>query len=130
MSRTYRRKNTRYYRGYFTDFEHFVSEYIWDGYRIVGRKRYAKDSKEYAKGLAKFHSDACTSRMMEPGPSWFRNLYSDRPLRRQAKNEIRKFIRSVPVFYNYYGEELEFLQSMYECYEPNILSKGKLPYWT
>jgi hypothetical protein len=47
----------------------------------------------------------------EPGPAWFRNLCSDRPLRRDVKNELKKFMSN-------------------PNYEPIIVSKGKLPYWT
>ncbi len=47
----------------------------------------------------------------EPGPHWYRNLTSDRPLRRRAKNEIQKFMRD-------------------PNYDVVIDSKGKLDYWT
>lgn len=28
----------------------------------------------------------------EPGPHWFRNLYTDRPQRREAKRQLKKFL--------------------------------------
>lgn len=114
MSRTYRRKGQPKLRGWFEDIAWYTSEWVRSdsGYRVLYRRPYPKDSMEYKKGYARYHSDGATHSCKEPGPSWFRNLYSDRPLRRSSKNELRKFIA-------YDGE-----------YEPMILSKDKLPYWT
>ena len=130
MSRTYRRKTTNRVN-WACDLEHYISEHI----RIEGtykyvRVPYPKASKAYKKGIARYHSDGATNNFKEPGPSFFRNLFSDRPLRRKAKNELRKFMISVPVAFTGDGREVDFLQVMNECYEPNIPSKGKLPYWT
>lgn len=103
MSRTYRRKNKVG--------NHWGSFYYtgkWEGLVFVP---YTKNSKEYKKGAAKFHSDAGTTSCKEPGPSWFRNLFTERPLRRHSKREIRKFMLDPD-------------------YEPIIDKKGKLEYWT
>lgn len=114
MSRTYRRVGQSKLRGWFEDIAWYTSEWIWTegSYRVLYRRPFPKDSKEYKKGKARYHSDAATHNCKEPGPSWFRNLYSDRPLRRSSKNELRKYIACD-------GE-----------YEPMILRKEKLPYWT
>lgn len=132
MSRTYRRKTTDRVN-WACDLEHYISEVVFSDYTRFSswvRVHYPKASKAYKKGLARYHSDAATTNFKEPGPSWFRNLISDRPLRRKAKNELRKFMISVPVAFTGDGREVDFLQVMNECYEPNIPSKGKLPYWT
>lgn len=113
MSRTYRRKGCTRRKGWWDDLKWYVSEWVWaDDYSVSYRRPFPKDSKEYKKGAARFYGDAGSHHCKEPGPGWFRNLYSDRPLRRAAKNELRKYV-------TYAGE-----------YEPMILSKGKLPYWT
>ena len=85
MSRTYRRKTTNRIN-WACDLEHYISEHI----RVEGTYKYvsvyyATDSKEYKKGLARYHTDGATNRFKEPGPSFFRNLFSDRPLRRTAR---------------------------------------------
>lgn len=71
---------------------------------------YKADSKTGKKMLAKARRDAVI-RFKEPGPSWFRNLYTERPLRRQTKRELQKYMADPD-------------------YEPMIYSKGKLEYWT
>ena len=101
-----------------TDLDYFVSEWVYPfgnrgcWYRTASvRVYFEKGSKEYKKGKARFHSDAGTSSFKEPGPSWFRNLYSDRPLRRHDKNELKKFMLD--------GE-----------YEPMCSAYHPLDYWT
>lgn len=112
MSRTYRRTKERHRRGWFDDEYWYTSEWVRNEVGMIShRERYPKDSIEYKKGYARYHSDAGTHCCKEPGPSWFRNLYSDRPLRRKSKNELRKFMAN-------------------EEYEPVVDRKGKLPYWT
>jgi hypothetical protein len=37
------------------------------------------------------HKDS-TYRCKEPGPSWFRNLFTERPQRREAKRQLNKFL--------------------------------------
>lgn len=112
MSRTFRRKNR--VGNHWSDYKYFTGKYYysWTTFgSFVGYVPYPKDSKEYKKGKAKFHSDAGTTRCKEPGPSWFRNLYTERPLRRQTKREIQKFMLD-------------------PNYEPIVDEKGKLEYWT
>ena len=110
MSRTYRRKGTKHCNMYFTDFDYYVSDYVFIEH-IYTRVPYEKDSKEYKKGLARFHSDGATHNFKEPGPSWFRRLFNTKPLRQQGRREINKWMRN-------------------EEYEPLIDAMGHLPYWT
>ena len=78
-----------------------------DSYRFF----YKKDSHEGKKRIAKYFSDAGTHRFKEPGPSWFRNLFTQRPLRRHGKRELQKFL---------FDPE----------YEVIIEEKPPLEYWT
>ena len=106
MSRTYRRKK--------------ISDLPWwVKYRLV-RAEYGYyynwlplplDSEEYKKALRKFRSESGTTNFKEPGPHWFRNLFTDRPARRATKRELQKFMLD-------------------EEYEPMILPKNPLKYWT
>ncbi len=107
MSRTYRRKNKA--GNHWESFHYYTGK--WESFCPRVFIPYDKNSKEYRKGAAKFHSDAGTTTCKEPGPSWFRNLYTERPIRRQSKKEIRKFMLDPD-------------------YEPIIDKKGKLEYWT
>lgn len=107
MSRTFRRKS-----GDPSDRLWHISEHR----RIPGtysyeRIYYVVGSDQYKKGLAKYRSDSGTHNCKEPGPSWFRNLTSERPQRRFNRNELRKFMRN-------------------EEYEPMIISRDRLDYWT
>lgn len=106
MSRTYRRKKV-------TDLP------WWVKYKLV-RLEYGyysdwfpldKSSDEYAEAIRKFRSESGTTNFKEPGPHWFRNLFTDRPARRAAKRELQKFMLD-------------------EEYEPMILPKYPLEYWT
>lgn len=110
MSRTYRRKNTTKV-GWHTTLEYHTSELVRGEDFSWHWVPYPKDSKEYKRGSAKYYGDHGTHNFKEPGPSWFRNLYSTRPERRKAKRELQKFMKN-------------------DEYEPMIMSKGKLPYWT
>ena len=49
-------------------------------------------SKEGKKRLAKFRSDAKCKYWNHKGPGWFHNLFSQRPYRRDAKNQIKRYI--------------------------------------
>lgn len=51
-------------------------------------------SKEGKEKIARYHSDATTSNNTEPGPSWFRALYTERPQRREARREIHRYFRN------------------------------------
>ncbi len=112
MSRTYRRKNCNPSRKSSCELYWFVTDIIWSSPRnSYYRVQYSKNSIEYKKGKAKFHSDSGTWTHKEPGPSWFRNLTSERRIRRKHKLELHKYILD-------------------NEYEPNIIAKGKLEYWT
>lgn len=109
MSRTYRRTKN-YSKGWMTDKGYYCSEWTWDcGY--YHQIPLSKDSEEYKRKSAKYHSDAGTTNFKEPGPSWFRNLYSERPQRRFNKNELHKFMLDTN-------------------YEPMCVEMDKMPYWT
>jgi len=72
---------------------------------------YSPKSTEGKRRLAKWHSDGGTTSFKEPGPSWFKNLFTTRPNRRTAKREIHKWIRN-------------------EEYEVQLHPIGKRVYWT
>lgn len=109
MSRTYRRKEG-IGPGY-QDKKDYCSQ------KVVYEGRWPKwvdidpGSEEYAELSAKYHSDSGTHNFKEPGPRWFRNLYTNRPLRRDSDREILKWMKN-------------------DGYEPMIDTKGKRPYWT
>jgi len=67
-------------------------------------------SKEGKKRLAVFHSDKYI-RFKEPGPAWFRNLFTERPQRREAKRQLDLYLRD--------PETVVILNA-----------KDKLDYWT
>lgn len=48
-------------------------------------------SNEYKRAVARYHSDR-TNNFKEPGPSWFRKLYTERPQRREAKRQLKKYM--------------------------------------
>lgn len=96
MSRTYRRKNVSLHC-------HWWYGYWWGNL--------PKDSQEYKEKLAWFHSDAYIDGLREPGPAWFRKLYTERPQRRYNKNELRKFMLDPE-------------------YEPMVIEMDKIPYWS
>lgn len=52
-----------------------------------------KKSKEGKKRIAKFHSDK-TIRFKEPGPAWYRHVTVERPQRREAKRQMREYLRN------------------------------------
>ena len=103
MSRTIRRKNA-YYEYYWVlrDWD-FSGEYLKcipiEAKSNVGKQR-----------LAKFHSDA-NKAFQEPGPSWFRNLTTERPQRRDAKRQLHRYLQ---------GEDIEVI----------LNPQDKLDYWT
>ncbi len=116
MSRTYRRRHKN--KVEFRVLQFYISEKVYhSGERQLRhffsyyRVYYNHKSKEYKRGLAQFHSDAHTNTCKEPGPSWFKNLTHERPLRRKHKNELRKVLLD-------------------NNYEPDIIARGKLDYWT
>lgn len=109
MSRTYRRTKNDDNRWNGKNWA--ISEYNYNEYGVFSRMYFDKQSVEYARRIAKYHSDAGTHSFKEPGPSWFRNLYSQRPLRRQSRVILQRFVQ---------GEDFDVI----------INENPKLPYWT
>jgi len=62
----------------------------WSRYTYYTVK-YKADSKTGKRLLARSKMDKVCS-FKEPGPSWFRNLFEERPLRRNSKRELQKFM--------------------------------------
>lgn len=105
MSRTYRRKNL--------PLPYWVAEElvrVENSYRFEWVWR-SPNSKEYKKDVAKHYSDTGTHRFKEPGPGWFRNLWTERPQRRESKKILNQYIRN---------PDLEVM----------LLPKNPLEYWT
>ena len=115
MSRTYRRKNGKK-NGYLNE-EWYTRDYVRlespsdPGYFYYAWVWLDPKSREVIVALAKFHGDHGTHSCKEPGPSWFRNLTTERPARRHAKRELQKFMQDPD-------------------YEPMILPMDPLEYWT
>ena len=118
MSRTYRAV-PNYYWSWKCDFEESITGEYLPGDRIVWswypntimcyRPIDPKSTK--GKRIAALRRRDKISNCKEPGPSWFRRLFTQRPYRQEAKREIHNFMVD-------------------ETYEPMILSKPKLEYWT
>lgn len=104
MSRTIRRKSAK----------HEAKSWVLTDYVYVGgylkKVEVPEKSREGQKALAKFHSDAHPS-FKEPGPAWFRNLFTERPQRREAKRQLTQFLKN---------PEKEVI----------LRSKDPMPYWT
>lgn len=126
MSKTYRSR--RFRQNWGGDFEWLLRGTITepdqvkleDIYRIQlwcwGRNLsyhvwYNTTSPEGKKRLAYYRSDNGTEKHKEPGPKWFRNRTVERPQRRHAKNELRKFM-------------------LCDEYEVILNAKDHLKYWT
>lgn len=104
MSKTYRRKKLP------------IPWHVKQELVNVGTRRWRwvdmdTESIEYKKKIAKHYSDAGSYRFKEPGPAWFRNLFTERPQRREARKELQKFLKD-------------------EEYEVMLLPKNPLEYWT
>lgn len=104
MSRTYRRKNLP------------IPYYVKQELVRIARFRWVwadidPESKEYKKKIAKHYSDKGTLKFKEPGPAWFRSIFTERPQRREAKRELQKFLKD-------------------EEYEVMLIPKNPLEYWT
>lgn len=86
MSRTYRLKKAKYLIEETRVLEERVwrSNKFWDYYYI----QIDPKSKEGKKKLARFHSDR--KHNLWKGPNWFRNMYAQRPYRRDCKEQLRK----------------------------------------
>jgi hypothetical protein len=82
MSKTFRRKQTR------DDLRWVLREYV---HRAPDRSIHPH-SKEGKKLLARYHADMGTNLWREPGPSWFRNITVQRPLRREGSRQLKKYL--------------------------------------
>lgn len=102
MSRTIRRKNPSWHR----DLKWIFKD--WDENHCP--VRVDPNAEQHRKALRKFHSDAGTWQW-EPGPSWFRNLNTERPQRREAKQQLHRYVQ---------GEDFEVI----------LEAKMPLEYWT
>lgn len=92
--------------------QYFCSDWrsIGGDYRTIESYPLAYNTAEYRRESARYHSDARTKSMNYNGPKWFRKQVVERPQRRQAKEELRKFL----------------LDSEHEvCLTP----KNHIPYW-
>lgn len=112
MSRTYRRKEG-IGCGY-QDKTWACSEWVRITYKNgdsrLNRVPLPKDSDAYKKASSIYHSDTGTHYFKEPGPSWFRNVFCERPQRREARRQLRKYMLN-------------------EEYEVCLNAKDHLPYW-
>ncbi len=104
MSRTYRFKKQS--DSYLIK-ENLVLEIcvVWPKYQIIDQR-----SDVGKLRLAQFHSDKKKRYYQWKGPSWFHNLYSQRPYRRKCKCEIARYLRD-------------------DEYEIQILDKPYRKYW-
>lgn len=103
MSRTFRRVNEKQeYDWVLRDWRH--SWFTGLEFRLDPK------SKEGKEAIARYHSDKYRN-FKEPGPAWYRNMFTERPQRRKAKNQLRKFMLD---------EEFEVM----------LNGKDPLEYWT
>lgn len=119
MSRTYRRTGQKAYRPW-TSKADACSEWLYTDYpeplaleiyRFNRRVPLDPGTREYRRKSARYHSDAGTTNFKEPGPSWFRNMFCERSQRRDAKQQLKKYMLN-------------------EEYEVCLMAKNPLPYWT
>lgn len=90
MSRTYRRKNDKY----LIKENRILLDSYWDRKDwTYYYERIDPKSKKGKKKLAKFHSDSPQCIVNWAGPSWFHNLYTQRPYRRDCKRQIQKYLK-------------------------------------
>ena len=74
-----------------TEEEYHITKYntrIWNSYY---RGNIYEKKVETKATYWKIHNDDIF-RCKEPGPSWFRNLTSERPQRRESKRQLTKFL--------------------------------------
>lgn len=87
MARTYRRKNARWAVGH-EDYEFVKILSKYGGYYYEYRKM-EENSKEYKRIWNRYHSDK--NRTYNGPPSWFVNIYFQRPARREAKIALEQW---------------------------------------
>ena len=104
MSRTYRKRNP-VDLWYATHELVRIAPYRWEWVKLDPKSKQFKLKK--AKALSDAHRE-----FKEPGPAWYRHLFTERPQRRAAKQELYRYLRA--------GGE----------YEVMLLPKNPLEYWT
>lgn len=91
MSRTIRRKNeTQEYYWILKDWDMYLA--MPSGTYLCKSIYLDKNTKAAKKALKHYHGDAGTHKCKEPGPSWYRRITRQVPLRRNSKEELRKFM--------------------------------------
>lgn len=90
MSRTYRRKNAKYLVEECRVLRTLDNTGPWHEWEWIEEDPKSKEGK---KRLAKFYSDNPQCIFNWYGPSWFHNLYAQRPYRRECKREIKKYLK-------------------------------------
>jgi hypothetical protein len=106
LSRTTRRKKACRHRSYW-DLQYALRDYDSDA---VTPPQIDPKSKEGKRRIARYYADNYV-RFKEPGPAWFRNLFTERPQRRKA-NAILHRVKQ--------GEDIEV----------TLPAKERLDYWT
>jgi hypothetical protein len=93
MSRTVRKKEGK------RRFDPVAKQAFCSDWRVISEKYRTIEiypleygTQEYRRESAKYHSDARSKGLNYNGPKWFRNRVVERPQRRQAKEELRKFL--------------------------------------
>lgn len=87
MSRTYRCKKEKH----LLEYNSVLEDRIWDRETFKSYSvKIDPESDEGKKRLAKYHSDNPRCIRNWSGPGWFKNLYCERPYRRDCKKQIRK----------------------------------------
>lgn len=111
MSRTFRKKEGKKRFDPFSK-QAYCSEWAFYGESTLAMEQCPLDynTKEYQKESARYHSDAKTKGSNYNGPKWFRNQVVERPQRRQAKAELKKFMLNPD-------------------HEVCLTPKNHLPYW-
>jgi hypothetical protein len=111
MSRTFRKKEGKKH------FDPIAKQAYCSDWRSISEwcptiELYPLDynSQEYQKESARYHSDAKTKGLNYNGPKWFRKRVVERPQRRQAKTELRKYMLNPD-------------------YEVCLTPKNHIPYW-
>lgn len=88
MSRTYRRKSG----------DPSSKHWVTSEFRLIPGSRYWEwvpldpNTIEYKRALSHYHSDSYRG-FKEPGPSWFRNLHTERPQRRVARQQLALYMK-------------------------------------
>ncbi len=105
MSRTYRFKSSSYMGADVLGEWCMTDNWTW--YRV----KHEPSSKEGKKRLARHRSDKKWGFYKSIGPSWFHNMFAQRPYRRDIKKQLHRYVRE-------------------EEFEVQLLRRPKREYWT